>query len=162
MDPTVAKVARALTNNTVPLGERLDLLNIPCKTESKAASHEHKSSCLYKALPRLLKLFFHQVNKDLSPKKKMPRTGFEASQEKSMLSLLVAKLALVARGFYSEGVLSPEDDFYMSLIEHVKEDQQLMLEAVSRNIANRNSQLMITLEGYEHVIKSKPGFELHI
>ena len=59
-----------------------------------------------------------------------------------MLSLLVAKLTLVARGFHSEDFLSQEDDFYMSLCEHVKEDQQLMLEAVSRNIAFWNDQLI--------------------
>ena len=58
---------------------------------------------------------------------------------------------MVARGFYSEGVLSQEDDFYMSLYEHVEEDEQLMLEAVSRNISFWNDQLKIALEGYEQI-----------
>ena len=73
-----------------------------------------------------------------------------------MLSLLVAKLTLLARGFYSADVLSQEDDFYMSLYEHVKEDQQLMLETVSRNITFWNDQLIIALEGYEQMMKPKP------
>jgi hypothetical protein len=156
MDKQVADVIKALTKDTVPLREILELLDIPCKPGSNTARHKHKSSCLYKVLPKLLKLFCRQVSKDLTKKKRMPKTGAGESWEKSMLSLLVAKLTLLARGFYSTDVLSQEGDFYMSLYEHVKEDQQLMLEAVSRNITFWNDQLIIALEGYEQMRKPIP------
>ena len=156
MNQQVAEVTKALTKDAVSLNEILGLVGIPCKSGTKGSKHKHKSSCLHKALSRLLKLFCKQVASDLTEKKKMPKTGLGKSQDRAMLSLLIAKITMVARGFYSVGVLTQEDDLYMSLFEHVEEDEQLTLEAVSRNISFWNDQLKIALEGYEQSMKPRP------
>jgi hypothetical protein len=75
MNQQVADVIKALTKDTVPLREILELLDIPCRSGSNATRHKHKSSCLYKVLSKLLTLFCSQVNKDLTKKKRRPKTG---------------------------------------------------------------------------------------
>ena len=75
MNQQVADVIKALTKDAVPLKEILELLDIPYKSGSKATGHKHKPSCLHKALSKLLKLFCSQVTKDLTTKKRRPKTG---------------------------------------------------------------------------------------